>query len=259
MEENQNNTNSKLGGVKSYFSLAHIITIVVLLIVTAFAIVFIINKTNNSPQNTEAMQSQQSYSHNMQNYDNTNSTMHSHMNYNIESEANYLSEMIPHREEAIASAKVLLQGTNRQEMKDFAKIIIDTQTAEVAQMQQWLETRHPGVKPSTTYMPMMRNYNGMTGDELDRAFLEDMIPHHMMAIMQSESFLTQNLAENLDVNPFAEKIRYTQSQEVRLMQNWLPKWFGEEASYHMMGGMSSEMHSEMHGSMHSKMHESAYE
>lgn len=221
---------------------------------TVGVVVFVITKTSNTYQLADQVEPQQPYSHNMQNYDNNNSTMHSHMNYNIESEAQYLSEMIPHHEEAIASAEILLQGTSRQEMKDFAKIIIDTQTAEVKQMNQWLETRHPGVEPSKTYMPMMRNYTGMTGDELDRAFLEDMIPHHMMAIMQSESFLTQNLAENLDVNPFAEKIRNTQSQEVRLMQHWLPKWFGEEASYPTMDGMSGDMHGSMHSEMHSKMH-----
>lgn len=42
--------------------------------------------------------------------------------------------MILHHEEALACARVLLEGTERAEMKTFAQSIIDTQTAEVAQM-----------------------------------------------------------------------------------------------------------------------------
>jgi uncharacterized protein (DUF305 family) len=129
--------------------------------------------------------------------------------------------MIPHHEEAIASARVLLEGTERAEMKTFAQSIIDTQTAEVAQMREWLATWYPGQDPDVGYEPMMRDLTGLTGPSLDRAFLEDMITHHMAAVMMSQQLVGQGLAEHPEVVPFAEGIRDAQHAEIFQMATWL--------------------------------------
>ncbi|HUG05391.1 MAG TPA: DUF305 domain-containing protein, partial [Candidatus Limnocylindria bacterium] len=55
----------------------------------------------------------------------------------VSSEFDYLSHMIPHHEEAIVSATILLEGTARPEMRAFAQSIIDVQSSEVAQMREW--------------------------------------------------------------------------------------------------------------------------
>lgn len=56
----------------------------------------------------------------------------------VASEFDYLTRMIPHHDEAIATARILQQGTERQEMRGFAASIIDTQSAEVQLMKEWL-------------------------------------------------------------------------------------------------------------------------
>jgi uncharacterized protein (DUF305 family) len=144
----------------------------------------------------------------------------------VESEFDYLAQMFPHHEEAIASAQVLLEGTDRPEMKDFAESIIDTQSTEVAQMREWLATWYPGQDPSVDYEPMMRDLSALTGDELDQAFLEDMVGHHMAAVMMSQQLLAGDLAEHPDVVPFAEQIRDGQHAEIFQMRGWLSDWFG---------------------------------
>jgi uncharacterized protein (DUF305 family) len=146
----------------------------------------------------------------------------------VESEFDYLAQMIPHHEEAIASARLLLEETDRPEMKDFARDIIDTQSAEVAQMQEWLATWYPGRDPSVDYEPMMRDLSGLAGDELDQVFLEDMVGHHMAAVMMSQQLLAGDLAEHPDVVPFAEQIRDGQHAEIFQMRGWLSDWFGQD-------------------------------
>ena len=147
----------------------------------------------------------------------------------VDSEFGYLAQMIPHHEEAIASAEMLLRGTDRPELKAFAQDIIDTQATEVAQMRTWLATWYPGQDTSVDYDPMMRDLTGLTGDELDRGFLEDMIGHHMSAVMMSQQLLAGDLAEHQELVPFAEQIRDGQHAEIFRMSNWLADWFDESA------------------------------
>jgi uncharacterized protein (DUF305 family) len=148
------------------------------------------------------------------------------MGMEVRNEFDYLTRMIPHHEEAIAAAKALQSGTQRQEMRTFAALIIETQTAEVRQMHAWLAAWYPGRDTRVTYTPMMRNLTGLAGAALDRAFLEDMIPHHMMAVMMSQQFLVANLADHGEIAPFARQIRDTQHSEIQAMAGWLRDWFG---------------------------------
>lgn len=148
------------------------------------------------------------------------------MGMEVRNEFDYLTRMIPHHEEAIVAAKALQSGTQRPEMRTFAASIIETQAAEVKQMQAWLAAWYPGRDTRVTYMPMMRTLTGLGGAALDRAFLEDMIPHHMMAVMMSQQFLAANLADHGEVVPFARNIRDTQQTEIQTMAGWLRDWFG---------------------------------
>jgi uncharacterized protein (DUF305 family) len=147
----------------------------------------------------------------------------------VESEFDYLAQMIPHHEEAIASAELLLEGADRPEMEAFARAIIDTQSAEVAKMQAWLADEYPGRDVSVDYEPMMRDLTGLSGDELHQAFLEDMIGHHMAAVMMSQQLLAGDLAEQPEVVPFAEQIRDGQHAEIIQMRGWLVDWLGRDA------------------------------
>jgi uncharacterized protein (DUF305 family) len=145
----------------------------------------------------------------------------------VSDEFGFLTMMIPHHEEAIASAQVLQAGTDRPEMRAFAQSIIDTQSREVNQMRAWLATWYPGRDTTVDYTPMMRDLTGLRGDALDRAFLLDMIPHHMAAVMTSQQLLTRDLAAHPELEPFARNIRDTQRAEIMQMHGWLADWFGD--------------------------------
>ena len=159
------------------------------------------------------------------------------MGMQVASEFDYLTQMIPHHDEAIAAAQVLQRGTQRQEMRDFAVSIIEMQTAEVEQMKAWLAAWYPGRDTHVDYDPMMRDLTGLGGTALDQAFLDDMIPHHMMAVMMSQQFVTANLANHPEVIPFAKNIRDTQHNEIQMMAGWLRDWFGTTPGMGHGGGM----------------------
>lgn len=139
----------------------------------------------------------------------------------IDSEYEYMSSMIPHHEEAVAKARILGDRTDRAEMREFAQSIIDVQTHEIQQMEEWLARWYPDRPARADYQPMMGDYSGMSGGELDVAFLQDMIPHHMAAVMMSQQLLVGRLAEHDEVAGLARDIRDAQLREIRQMSDWL--------------------------------------
>jgi uncharacterized protein (DUF305 family) len=141
-------------------------------------------------------------------------------------EFKFFSLMIPHHEEAIATAQRVLEYSDRPEMREFAQDIIDVQTAEIEQMEAWLGEWYPGQDTNLTYAPMMRDLGQLEGDALDQAFLEDMIMHHMGAVMMSQRLVNFGLVEHQAVQPFAQNIADTQRQEIWQMQAWLQDWYG---------------------------------
>ena len=150
-------------------------------------------------------------------------------------EFEFLSLMIPHHEEAIATAERVLEYSDRPEMREFARNIINVQTAEIEQMEAWLGEWYPGQETNLTYTPMMRDLSQLEGDDLDQAFLEDMVMHHMGAVMMSQRLVNHGLVEHSEVQPFAQNIANTQRQEIWQMQAWLQDWYG-------VSGMPGPMH-----------------
>ena len=144
----------------------------------------------------------------------------------VNSEYDFLVHMIPHHEEAIFTANILKENTEREEMKKFADDIIRTQSQEIEQMTTWLAIWYPEKDHNIDYHPMMRPLENLKGEELDQAFLEDMIPHHMEAIMMSQQLLSRGLAEHEEVAFLARDIRNKQRDEIHMMSNWMSKWYG---------------------------------
>jgi uncharacterized protein (DUF305 family) len=156
----------------------------------------------------------------------------------VESEYDFLARMVPHHEEAVDAAEQLLEGTQRAQLRTFARDIIETQTSEIEQMLQWLDQWYPDRDIHGGHEPVMRDLSDLRGDGLDRAFLEDMIPHHMDAVMASQQLLINDLAEHQELVSFAASIRDQQRREIMQMRRWLAEWF--EADGPRRPGMHQE-------------------
>ena len=144
----------------------------------------------------------------------------------VKSEYDFLIHMIPHHEEAVSSAVILRENTEREEMKEFAEDIIRIQSEEIEQMTTWLAAWYPEKDHDIDRQIVMRDLENMEGEELDQAFLEDMIPHHMEAIMMSQQLISRGLAEHEEVISLARSIRDSQRDEIHMMRNWMSQWYG---------------------------------
>lgn len=153
----------------------------------------------------------------------------------VDSEFEYLTEMVAHHEEAVAAAQQLARS-DRPQLRRFGAEIVATQSAQIDQMREWLARWYPGRSTDVDYRPMMRDLSGLSGERLDRTFLEDMIRHHMAAVMMSQQLLVRGLAEHRVVNELARSIRDDQHAEIFQMQRWLADWFGVR-----WGGMGAGM------------------
>lgn len=142
----------------------------------------------------------------------------------VDNEYEYLVHMIPHHREAIDNAEILKEYTERAEMETFAETIIQTQSEEIELMQNFLNEWYPNEPHEVEYEPMMGDYENLRGDELDQAFLQDMIPHHMEAVMMSQQLLMRGLAEHEEVAILARDIRNNQRDEIDQMDEWLSDW-----------------------------------
>jgi len=146
----------------------------------------------------------------------------------VADEPAYLAEMVAHHREAVAAAGELARS-DRPEMREFADSIATTQSAQIDQMTSWLTEWYPDQPPADDYDPMMRDLAGLSGDELDLVFLEDMITHHMAAVMMSQHLLLRG-TEHDEVTSLARSIRDDQHAEIIQMQQWLVEWYDEDCA-----------------------------
>ncbi len=136
----------------------------------------------------------------------------------VSSEKEFISEMIPHHQEAVDTAKeVLARGATTPEINTLVQNIITAQEKEIADMKSWYQAWYGSAyEPSSNYRPMMRDLSSLSGKDLDRAFLEDMVMHHMGAIMMAHSVQSYILHE--EVRNLTEAIVRTQSEEIEQMR-----------------------------------------
>ena len=150
------------------------------------------------------------------------------------SEYAYLAEMRAHHEEAVSAAQQL-QRSDRPQMRELGASIVASQSAQIDQMRGWLADWYPDQTGRVDYRPMMRDLSGLSGDRLDRAFLQDMIWHHMAAVMMSQRLLASGAVQHDQVRALAESIRDEQHAEMFQMQRWLRDWFGVGWQHGMHG------------------------
>lgn len=73
--------------------------------------------------------------------------------------------------------------------------------------------------------------------EVDKTFIEMMIPHHQGAVEMAQ--MAVNQAKNPEVKKLAESIIKDQNREVQQMQTWYKQWYGTEVP---TTGMDMQMH-----------------
>lgn len=158
----------------------------------------------------------------------------------IANEYEFLREMVPHHEEAVSSALLVIKNTKRTELKDFSQEIVDAQAKEILDMKTWLKEWYPNLSSKANYRGMMRPTVGFSSERADQSFLEDMIMHHRMAVMMARNAIANNLTQRPELKVLLNNIIASQNAEIEQMEIWLKDWYGVANGH--MGQRGSMQH-----------------
>lgn len=161
----------------------------------------------------------------------------------------FLKGMIPHHESAVEMAEIARERGTHREVGQLADAIIDAQNAEITQMEQIYErltgdeiapdpAAHEALGLSQDAAGMHEGGAVMLEREtraFDRAFIDEMIPHHQGAIRQARIVLGDT--EDGEVRELANAIVEAQSREIEQMNRWRARWYGSRSR---AGGVPSE-------------------
>jgi uncharacterized protein (DUF305 family) len=167
-------------------------------------------------------------------------------------ELRYMEGMIDHHQMAVDMANDCLAKATSEDLKTICQNIIDAQTAEIAQLQEWLLNwynvqydpvpmmteddgmagmDHGGMEgmPHTDppmMMGMMAGLNRVEGIEYDISWAESMIDHHDDAIHMSERLLSRvpEGEGHADLRALAEKIIEDQTAEIDMLEDLIAAW-----------------------------------
>ena len=165
----------------------------------------------------------------------------------------FIVMMIPHHDGAIAMAELAITRATRPQIKALAQQIKTSQTAENAQMRRWYRQWYGTDVPSWTAQGMGRgpgmgaridrpgmgmgmgmgwgmpgmatSLDGLrTAPDFDRAFIEQMIPHHRMGVMMASH--AQWTTQHPELRQLEAAMVRVQSQEIEQMGQWYRQWYG---------------------------------
>jgi len=153
-------------------------------------------------------------------------------------DAMFIVGMVPHHEDAIEMAELALTRAEHPELKELARDIIDTQSAENDDMREWYRDWYGEDVPENGSFGMMGGDMGMGGmgsmgtdmsalesaDPFDAEFIEQMIPHHQMGVMMARMVLARSAQP--EIQELARSIITTQTAEIEQMQDWYREWYG---------------------------------
>ncbi len=149
----------------------------------------------------------------------------------------FIEQMIPHHDGAIAMANLALEKATRSEIKTLAEDILKAQTAENQEMRAWyIDWFGKSVPVGTSFgMGGMMSQGGMhmgstqdidvlkNAPDFDKEFIEQMIPHHQMAIMMAR--MLESGTNRSEMLQLAKDIQTSQTAEIQQMQGWYTSWY----------------------------------
>ena len=169
-----------------------------------------------------------------QNFQGSTNNSNNVMSSNID--RHFIEEMIPHHQDAIIMAEIALQKGQHDEIKSLASSIKKSQSKEITQMKAWYKDwynedvsedddedsgmmgqMHGGMMDNNTDMTNLEN-----AADFDKTFIEEMIPHHQMAVMMANMLLQGT--NRPEMKKLAKDIITAQTKEIKQMRQWYSDW-----------------------------------
>lgn len=111
------------------------------------------------------------------------------------SDVDYIDSLIPHHDMALRMADAVLAGGADPEVREMARMMKEVQAAEIGELQAIRADVAEDVALRRVVDPHaeadVAEIDAAAGIEADRRFLENMIPHHAVAVSMSHRALDQ--------------------------------------------------------------------
>jgi uncharacterized protein (DUF305 family) len=147
--------------------------------------------------------------------------------------------MAPHHESAVAMAKLAKRRAEHPRVSGLGEAIVSAQEKEIAQMRQihkrlfgepllpnedahsqlGLSAEEAGMMHGTEATAMLKSEK-----PFDRAFIDEMVPHHQGAIRMARAVLAKS--EDEEIQRLARRIVASQNREIKKMNRWRRAWYG---------------------------------
>ena len=141
-------------------------------------------------------------------------------------EIDFMKTMIDHHNMAVEMAELCLDRAIHDELESMCEEVIAAQTAEIDDMQSWLDDWY-GIsyepRMSETDRRQLRALAKLRRKKFEIEFMQMMIEHHSVAIEEAEECVDRAFHEELD--ELCHNIIETQSAEIDLLEGWLCDWY----------------------------------
>lgn len=149
------------------------------------------------------------------------------------SDERFIGAMIPHHEGAVEMAEVGLKNAEHEEIKQLSEEIISAQQAEIEELKSIKQEEF-----GSSEAPMKMGMEEMEGmgmmmdpqsladqNPFDKAFIDNMTPHHQSAIEMAE--VAAKNTDNERIESLATDIIEGQERELSQMKQWREEWYPE--------------------------------
>jgi uncharacterized protein (DUF305 family) len=147
------------------------------------------------------------------------------------SDERFIDAMVPHHEGAVEMARVVVKNAEHPEIERLAEHIISNQEAEINELES-IKREEYGTPKVPTHMSMgqtkdmgmMMNPQSLTNENpFDKAFIDNMIPHHRPAIGMAQ--VARDESNNPKIKELATGIVSAQKREISQMKQWRTQWY----------------------------------
>lgn len=146
------------------------------------------------------------------------------------SDERFLDMMAAHHAMALEMAQAEIQHGSRPELVGLARGIVTAQTKEIDEMRQMKLGRYGTSHLTLQTSPEEMDNDGLLSAEdlakqpdVDRAFIDSMIPHHAEAIRMAS--VVRLRSRDMSILAMARRIIDAQAQEIGKMIGWRQRWF----------------------------------
>lgn len=144
---------------------------------------------------------------------------------NIDSD--YANMMSDHHEGAVEMSEILLQKSSNSDLKSFAQKVINAQNKEIDLLDRYddLTTKSPESgkfqKEMMATMAPMMNSEIPVHHNIDKDYVQQMIPHHQSAVDMAKVYLKYGKVKELIA--LSKTIIEEQQKEIDFLKDWLTK------------------------------------